>query len=251
MRIKHSFPVSADGLSSEGLPPIEWRHIHDTAAHQLGTAIVSGVYNPGDRLPTEMESAERMGISRSVYREATRMLTAKGLLTSKPKAGTVVSPRASWHLLDPDVLAWSFQAGPTPDYIDNLFELRMAVEPAAAGLAARRRTQAQLETMAACLETMRTQTLAKEAGRTADRVFHQTLLEATGNDVMISLSSGIAAAARWATEFKQRHRTLPRDPVPDHVRVWDAIRDQDSDAARHAAVTLLLLAQEDTRQSME
>ena len=250
MRIKHSFPVSADGLTSDGSAPIEWRHIHDTAAHQLGTAIVSGVYNPGDRLPTEMESAERMGISRSVYREATRMLTAKGLLTSKPKAGTVVSPRASWHLLDPDVLAWSFQAGPTPDYIDNLFELRMAVEPAAAGLAARRRTQIQLDVMADCLETMRIQTLAVEAGRTADRVFHQTLLEATGNDVMISLSSGIAAAARWATEFKQRHRTLPRDPVPDHVRVWDAIRDQDSEAARNAAITLLLLAQEDTRQSM-
>lgn len=250
MRIKHSFPASADGLAGDGLAPIEWRHIHDTAAHQLGTAIVSGVYNPGDRLPTEMESAERMGISRSVYREATRMLTAKGLLTSKPKAGTVVSPRASWHLLDPDVLAWSFQAGPTPDYIDNLFELRMAVEPTAAGLAARRRTRMQLDIMADCLETMRTQTLAGEAGRAADRVFHQTLLEATGNDVMISLSSGIAAAARWATEFKQRHRTLPRDPVPDHVRVWDAIRDQDSEAARNAAITLLLLAQEDTRQSM-
>ena len=246
MRIKHPF-----AMAGEGSAPIEWRHIHDTAAHELGTAIVSGRYRPGDRLPTELESAERMGISRSVYREATRMLTAKGMLTSKPKAGTVVTPRASWHLLDPDVLAWSFQTGPTPDYINNLFELRMAVEPAAAGLAARRRTAAQLALMADSLEAMRTQPLATEAGRAADRQFHQTLLEATGNDVMISLSSGIAAAARWATEYKQRHRTLPRDPVPDHVRVWDAIRDQDSEAARNAAITLLLLAQEDTRQSME
>lgn len=245
MRIKHRFPIPDDGLA-----PVEWRHIHDTAAHELGMAIVSGRYRPGDRLPTELESAERMGISRSVYREATRMLTAKGLLTSKPKAGTLVSPRAAWHLLDPDVLAWSFQAGPTPDYIDNLFELRMAVEPAAAGLAARRRTPMQLAIMADSLETMRRATLAAEAGRAADRLFHQTLLEATGNDVMISLSSGIAAAARWATAFKQRHRSLPRDPVPDHVRVWDAIRDQDSEAARNAAITLLLLAQEDTRQSM-
>ena len=245
MRTKHRFPVL-----NEGLVPVEWRHIHDGAAHELGTAIVSGQYRPGDRLPTELESAERMGISRSVYREATRMLTAKGLLTSKPKAGTVVTPRATWHLLDPDVLAWSFQSGPSPEYIDNLFELRMAVEPAAAGLAARRRTDDQLEIMAECLETMRTRTLAADAGRAADRLFHQTLLEATGNDVMMSLSSGIAAAARWATEFKQRHRTLSRDPVPDHVRVWDAIRAQDPEAARNAAVTLLLLAQEDTRQSM-
>jgi DNA-binding FadR family transcriptional regulator len=245
MRTKHRFPVLNDGAVA-----IEWRHIHDGAAHALGTAIVSGRYRPGDRLPTEIESAERMGISRSVYREATRMLTAKGMLTSKPKAGTIVTPRASWHQLDPDVLAWSFQAGPSKAYIDDLFELRMAVEPSAAGLAARRRTAGQLDVMARCLQTMRAQTLAAEAGRAADRLFHQTLLEATGNDVMISLSNGIAAAARWATEFKQRHRTLPRDPVPDHVRLWEAIRCQDSEAARNAAITLLLLAQEDTRQSM-
>ncbi len=98
---------------------------------------------------------------------------------------------------------------------------------------------------------MRAETLGTEAGRAADLVFHRTLLEATGNDVMVSLSSGIAAAARWATEFKQRHRSLARDPVPDHVRVWEAIRAEDSEAARNAAITLLLLAQEDTRLSLE
>jgi DNA-binding FadR family transcriptional regulator len=228
----------------------EPKRIHDHAAFRLGAAIVSGQYPPGSRLPNEVESAEKLGICRSSYREATRILTAKGLLISRPKIGTVISPRSAWSQLDPDVLAWTFLSGPTEDYINDLFELRMVVEPAAASIAARKRSEDQVAIMADCLDVMRSETLATEDGRAADRLFHTTILEATGNEIMMSLSSGIGAAARWATAFKQRNRALPRDPLPDHVRVWEAIRTQDADAARSAAITLLLLAQEDTRLSM-
>lgn len=224
--------------------------VHSTAARDLGVAIVSGRYKPGERVPTEMENAEHLHISRSAYREATRMLMAKGLLISRKRAGTVVAPKNHWNLLDPDILAWFFEATPSEAFINDLFELRMVVEPAAAALAARRRTEAQLDGMEEALATMRTATLATEAGRIADRHFHDLILSATGNDALISLSSGIGAAIRWTTVFKQRERALPRDPIPDHYRLFEAIRLKDPEAARSAASTLLLLALEDTQVSM-
>ncbi|EGF91730.1 galactonate operon transcriptional repressor [Asticcacaulis biprosthecium C19] len=227
------------------------RFIHGHAAHMLGRAIVAGEYAPGRRLPTEMESAEQLGISRSSYREATRILTGKGLLISRPRTGTVVNARSAWNMLDPDILAWMFQAAPVcDDLIRDLFELRMVVEPAAAGLAARRRTAEQLELMTAALGVMRERTLASEAGLAADKQFHTLILEATGNATFMSLANGIGAAARWATIFKNQERELPRDPIPDHQRLLDAIAAQDPDAARHAASTLLLLAQEDAMMAI-
>ncbi len=228
----------------------ELRMVHSGAAHDLGVAIVSGKYLPGDKLPTEMEASERLHISRSSYREATRMLTAKGLLSSRKKSGTTVSPRSAWNLMDPDVLAWFFESAPSEDFINDLFELRMVVEPAAASLAARRRTPEQLAEMEQALDSMKRETLATETGRAADRHFHDLILSATTNEALISLSSGIGAAIRWSTQFKQRDRDLPRDPIPDHMRLLDAIRLQDPEAARSAATTLLLLALEDTKQSM-
>lgn len=242
--------VTSGGSKTFPASTSELRRIHGNAAHALGIAIVSGVYKPGERLPIEMDSSDRFGISRTAYREATRILTAKGLLVSRPKIGTVVSPRTSWNLLDPDVLSWFFQAAPSEGFINDLFELRMIVEPAAASLAARRRTDEQLRQMREALDLMRSETLAAEAGRAADRRFHDTILAATRNEALISLSSGIGAAIRWTTIYKQRERELPRDPIPDHKRVLDAIENQDAEAARSATVTLLLLALEDTRMSM-
>ncbi|WP_418152368.1 FadR/GntR family transcriptional regulator [Litorimonas sp. RW-G-Af-16] len=221
-----------------------------TRLHQLGKAIVSGVFLPGEKLPGEIEGSDALGISRTAYREATRMLTAKGMLVSRPKIGTLVCPRDGWNLLDPDILSWFFQSDPSEDFIRDLFELRMIVEPAAAGLAALKRTDEQLEEMTQSLNDMEKYTLATEEGRSADRNFHDIILAATNNEVLISLSSGIGAAVRWTTIYKQRETTLPRDPIPDHRRVLDAIAAKDSEGAKSACITLLLLAHEDTKLSM-
>jgi DNA-binding FadR family transcriptional regulator len=237
--------------SANDRPASELRRRHGNAARKIGIAIVSGHYKEGEQLPIEMASSGQFGISRSAYREATRILSAKGMLTSRPKAGTIVSPRTSWNLLDPDVLAWHFESKPSKSIIEDLFELRMIVEPAAAALAARRRTDQHVFDLESALATMRRETLGSELGRAADHRFHETILIATGNEVMRSLSSGIGAAIRWTTLYKQRERALPRDPIPDHKRVLEAIAAQDSDAARSAAVTLLLLAQEDTNLSLQ
>lgn len=188
--------------------------IPGTIARDLGIKIVSGKYRPGTVLEGEVAASVQRQVSRSAYREAVRILTAKGLVDSRPKKGTKVSERAGWHLLDPDVLSWIFAAEPDDALVEALFELRRIVEPEAAALAARRRTKAQMERMQDALTRMEEHTLKSEQGRLADQEFHATLLAAAGNAFLVSLTSGIGAAVAQTTLFKQQRRSLRRDPVP-------------------------------------
>ena len=226
------------------------RRLNGAIAHKLGTAIVSGEFAPGDTLSGEVAFSEQLDVSRSAYREAIQVLAAKGLVESRPKAGTRVLPRERWNLLDPDVLAWAFTGEPDIGYVRSLFELRAIVEPAAAGLAAQRRDRAELAVMKDALAAMRRHTLATEAGRAADRDFHNAILRATHNDALVVLSASIGAAVNWTTQFKQRLRALPRNPIPDHARVFDAIAAKDEVGATEAMRVLVDLALEDTRSAM-
>lgn len=232
-------------------PPRSKERLHGRIAHRLGVAIVSGRIKPGDTLDNEVDSSERLAVSRTAYREAVRILAAKGLVVSQPRLGTRVRDKADWHLLDPEVLSWLFESQPSRDLVVGLFELRSIIEPEAAALAAERRSAADLAAMRAALETMERHGLAGDEGQSADREFHRTVLAATRNPALFALSSGIGAAVRWTTIFKQRKRRLPRDPVPDHRRVLDAIEAGDADAARLAMRDLVALALDDTRLAMK
>jgi len=226
------------------------RRLRGAIAHYLGSAIVSGQIAPGEILTGEVANAEALDVSRSAYREAVQVLTAKGLVESRPKAGTRVLPRSQWNILDPAVVAWAFSGEPDMDFIRDLFELRVIVEPAAARLAAERRTKDDIKKMRDALAGMRRHTLATEAGRAADRDFHHAMLAATQNNALNALSASIGAAVNWTTLFKQRTRALPRDPVPDHMRVCDAIAAGDGDAASDAMRELVDQALDDTRSAM-
>ena len=220
--------------------------LHGTIARKLGIAIVSGRYKPGDLLDGEIASSEQFEVSRTAYREAVRILAAKGLVDARPKVGTRINPQAKWALLDPDVLDWTFESEPDLELLNSLFELRNVVESAAAGLAATRRSAAHLKAMRTALEGMSKYTLATEEGRQADLDFHATLLDATNNPFMISLTNGVSAAISTTTMFKQRKRPLRRDPLPDHLRVFEAIAERDPGKAQQAMSELIELARMDT-----
>ena len=226
------------------------RRLRGAVANYLGRAIVSGEIKPGEKLSGEIENAEALNVSRSAYREAIQVLTAKGLVQSRPKNGTTVLPRARWNLLDPMVLAWAFSGDPNMSLVRDLFELRRIIEPAAARFAAARRTRDDLKIMKDALVRMRRFTLASEEGRLADRNFHDALLRAAHNEVLLVMSASIGSAVNWTTLHKQRSRSLPRDPVPDHALVYDAIVAGDPDAADAAMCNLIDLALEDTRSAM-
>lgn len=227
------------------------RRMNGSIANWLGAAILSGKYPPGTTLSGEIEFAEQLDVSRSVYREAVKVLIAKGLVESRPKTGTRVLPREHWNLLDPEVLSWALAGEPDLAFIRNIFELRGIIEPAAAALAAQRRSRDDVKKMKKALAEMTRHTLATDAGRAADREFHDAILRATRNDAVIVLTSSIGAAVHWTTRFKQRAGTLPRNPIPDHLRVYEAIAAGDADAARLAMQNLIELALEDTRQLIE
>ncbi|MBB6427826.1 FadR/GntR family transcriptional regulator [Sphingopyxis sp. JAI128] len=246
--------MSMDDLTaSKGFHPApdgKRLRIHGSVARDLGIAIVSGRYSPGELLLGEIEASERLKISRTAYREALRILSAKGLVESRPKTGTKVSARFKWHMLDPDVLQWIFELEPSDSLLESLFELRRVVEPEAAALAAKRRADDHVARMDKALEAMKEHTLATEAGRQADQDFHAALLEASGNPFLITLTSGVGAAVAWTTVFKQRHAPLRRDPIPDHRRVFDAVAAGDSEASRAAMTDLVNMAFHDTRGAL-
>jgi len=224
--------------------------LHGHLAHRLGVDILSGVFKPGETLPNEMDSSASLEISRSAYREAIRILAAKGMVESRPKTGTRVTERERWNLLDPEVLRWMFETEPSESFILGLFELRLITEPVAASLAAQRRNDAHLRLMDEALIVMAQETLATEAGRQADLDFHNALMHATGNEALASLSSSISAAVAWSTRYKQRLKALERDPVPDHRAVYEAIARGDASDARWCMESLVRLALHDTQRSM-
>lgn len=239
---KSKNPPGANGVH----PHRKMLRLHGSIARDLGVLIVSGRYRPGHILDGEVEASEQRKVSRTAYREALRMLAAKGLVHSRPRVGTRVSPLEQWHLLDPDVLSWAFSGEPEPEVLHGLFELRTIVEPAAAALAAIRREQKHLDAMRRSLDGMSLHSLNVEEGRIADKEFHAALLRATANPFIVSLTNGVTAAVNALTEFKQRIAPLKRDPVPDHWRVYDAIAAKDADGARSAMADLIRLAIMDT-----
>lgn len=217
-------------------------------AAEIGARIVSGRLLPGTVLDGEIEASAERNVSRSAYREAVRILVAKGLVQSRPKIGTRITDAAEWHLLDPDVLSWIFAEEPPQDLLVSLFELRKMVEPEAAALAAERRSARQLDGMRAMLQIMARETLHTDRGRQADHDFHAMLLLASNNPFLSSLSTSVTAAITWSTVFKDRTKRLRRDAVADHERVCDAIAARDAKGARETMIRLIDLAFADAIQ---
>lgn len=229
---------------------VESSYIHQQIADELGSAIVCGQRAVGSLLPKEKNARTEFGVSRTAYREAVRLLIAKGLVETRPKVGTHVTHRRRWQVLDPDVLRWALHNGPSLTFVQELFELRGILEPHAAELAARRRNIEQLALMGHALEEMARFGLASSQGRAADQRFHEEILIATGNQTLIALSASICAAIHWTTVLKHRSAKVPRDAIPDHRKLYAAIVAGDANRAAAAARELIELALDDTRSSL-
>ncbi|WP_420145627.1 FadR/GntR family transcriptional regulator [Sphingobium sp.] len=221
------------------------RAVHDRIAHDLGIAIVGGRYQPGDILPGEDRYSAEQGVSRTAYREAVRVLSAKGLVYSRTKSGTRINDRLRWNMLDLDVLAWMFEAGPTQAFLRDIFELRIVVEPAAAQFAALRRDGQDISRMGHALEGMRQFGLKTPEGRAADQNFHRQILLATRNESLITLATSVTAVVAWTTRFARDERKESRDPMPDHDAVFDAIMRGEGEEARLKMLALIRNASND------
>lgn len=209
-------------------------------AQKLAVSIISGTIRAGELLPDEEDLRTEISVSRTAYREAVKVLTAKGLVEARPKSGTRAAPRERWNLLDPDVLSWHFEADPNEKFIRDLFELRRFVEPSAARLAAQRRTAADIARIEAAYRGMVENPPYAEATIRADLDFHEAIFSAAQNAALHCLSSAVIATLQWSMLLKTGDEAAYLESLPDHEHVLAAIIERDGDlaAARMAGLVI-------------
>jgi DNA-binding FadR family transcriptional regulator len=202
----------------------------------LGRAIVTGEFDNA-RFPTEAELAVRHKVSRSVTREAVKMLTAKGLLTARPRKGTTIQPASSWNLFDTEVLSWLLDRKFSLDLLRHFTELRIAIEPAAAALAARNANAADLEAVKAGYARMEAAAIGEDDELDSDIAFHIALLESSGNPFYRQFRDVVATALRKSISFTNRNGG--RASLPAHKAVLDAIEAGNPKRAEKAMTAII------------
>ena len=221
------------------------RNVHGSTLEQLGEAIVSGRYAPGASIPPEPLLCEEYGVSRTVVREAVKSLVAKGLLVTGPKVGTRVLPEGDWNWFDPSVVVWKSRVGLTREFLRDLQELRRAVEPAGVRLAAERATAADIAEVEAAYAGMKA---AIEQGGdyvSHDLRFHQGLLRACHNRMVVQMSKALGALLRTSFEISTSRPDGPAQSLPLHRAVLDAVIARDPAKAERASLVLIDGAGED------
>ncbi len=198
----------------------------------LGKAIVTGRYEQRP-FPTEAEIAKAYGVSRSVTREAVKMLTAKGLVSARPRQGTLVQPTASWNLFDTDVLRWILERKFSVELLRQFNQLRIAIEPEAAALAARFHSEGDLIAIRAGLQRMEAAERGNGDPLNADIAFHVAILQSSQNPFYAQFQAVVSTALRTSIRFTNRVRGRSAN-IADHAAVADAIAAGDDAAARVA-----------------
>lgn len=203
----------------------------------LGQAIVSGAYDASG-FPTEAELCTQFSASRTVAREAVKMLTAKGLLSARPRQGTRVEPVSRWNLLDPDVTRWLMERPFSNTIYREFTEVRLAIEPVAAALAARRADAEAIQAIGDGLEAMRTHAGNADAALQADIDFHVAILRASGNPFFWQLRELINTALRISISITNKVAGHTAS-IPAHEAVFKAIEAGDAEAAERAMQIIL------------
>lgn len=187
----------------------------------LGQSIVVGAFEDGG-FPTEAELCIQYQASRTVAREAVKMLAAKRLVSSRPRQGTRVEPVANWNLLDPDVTRWMTELPYSNKIYRDLTEVRLAIEPMAASLAAKRATSGDLKAIRAGLNGMRNNADNHDLALSADIEFHVAILKASGNPFIIQLKELIHTALTLSIGLTNRIAGHTAS-IDDHAAVLIAI----------------------------
>ncbi len=205
----------------------------------LGLRIVGGQLGAGQTLPPEADLSAELGVSRTVVREAIKVLAAKGLVESRPKVGTRAMPRASWSLIDPDVLAWQVQAGPDPAFFADLVEVRDFIEPRAAEIAATRATPEERAALLRLQEELEAAGADSSTSVRIDLALHATILRATHNRLLAQMAGTIITALGAGPVGPIRVPGGPARLNRAHRLVVEAIERADPAGARNCMEALI------------
>lgn len=212
---------------------------HGRLAHSIGREIVSGVIAEGEVLPRELELAEQYEIGRQAVREGLKVLSAKGLIKTRRRAGSSVAPRTEWNLLDPDILAWHPPEMLPPKFLSDLVEIRRLIEPGAVALAASRGEPEDVKRIGAALRKMERNAADVTQFYAADVEFHNAVFTASGNDLIQRLSAILAPLFDASFRIQGQAIGSVGTTIHQHSAVYQAIAEGDADKARRAMETIL------------
>ncbi len=226
-----------------------YRPAYETIAAKITELISSADLKPGDRLPTEHELSEQLGVSRTVVREAVKVLVATGLVYTRRGSGLYVANKAS--SLQMTVLDSLTPADPTQ--VVSLYEFRLMLEPAAAGLAAERITPHELRELreVVALNQRSAETQQRQQWSESDAAFHRVIAGATHNPFLASTIATTTRAQRWVFDIAAgRTQALLLTYSEQHAAILEAIQEGEPEVAAQAMQTHLEWALAHSKQEM-
>lgn len=228
-------PVVRGGLPAWATRPA---NLANALAGELVERIVRGEYPSGTTLPPEPALCERFSVSRTVVREAVKMLQEKGLVTVRRGTGTTVTPAVTWNMLDELVLSASIAESNGLEVLDDLVVTRRLLESDMAQVAARLADDEVVERLRQLVELMDTLVEDPMAYADQDRAFHDTIMRSSGNRiaraVVRALESQVVNTARYLGEIR---RDLCVASNKGHRNVYLRIADHDPEGAAQAMFT--------------
>ncbi|GLX85806.1 GntR family transcriptional regulator [Thalassotalea loyana] len=207
--------------------------------HDLGIAIVKGEYPIGTGLPSEADLCVKYEVSRSATREAVKMLSAKGLISSRPKQGIQVLPESNWNMFDTDVLGWILNSKPSLALLKEFTQVRAAIEPEATALAAMNASDEQIENIEKALARMQDAEEGLDDPLEADIEFHNAVLMACGNRFLAQLTDFISTALRVSIRYTNKIKGVSNADVQKHADILNAVKSRNPDIARASVKTIL------------
>ena len=201
--------------------------LRQRTVENIGHRIVDSTYPPGHRFANQDDLSAEMGISRTVVREAFGLLRDKGLIESRPKSGTIVADSRYWNLLDPDVLRWSIASRSAAATLRHVAEVRQIIEPAAARLAARRRSDQAAQELVGSYEAMAAVVSDFPRYIDADLAFHDAVFEAAANPMLCQMADMIRIALEESRRLTVHVPGGPATTIELHAQVVRAIQDRD------------------------
>lgn len=247
--------VDAKSLGLPEMPRLtidgQARSTHDLITREIAKRIFKGTYRPGDALPAEGDMLGEFRASRTALREALKTLAAKGMIVAKTRVGTRVLPAAYWNYYDPQVLSWRLENGADGEFLARLYEVRQALEPAAAALAAANRTTANLNRLEQYLNAMRGYHANRQSYAEPDIAFHQEVLKASHNPFFEAFSSVIEGSILCAFEISAPVDSPERQArsIRRHQKALEAIRAGDAAQASLAMSEVIGEGRENARLS--
>lgn len=207
--------------------------------HQLGSYIVGGRYDESGRLPSEAELCAEFDVSRTAMREAVKMLSAKGMISSRPKQGIKLEPQNNWNLFDTDVLEWILSNQPSLALLKEFTQMRFAIEPQAAYLAATNADEHDLLALDKAIARMDNADKGQDDPFESDVAFHSGVLKASHNRFFTQMIEFTSTALRVSVRYTNRIKGVTTADVDKHRDILDAIKAKDGDKARAKTEQLL------------